>query len=87
MDAVLISGLLRLRLIMAGGRVPLMMRDWWSSISSGDPKMVAPWESPSVFMHCEFVDWSAVTKVGSIGMSGDVWLRGRFILWADGRRD
>lgn len=87
-DVVLISGLLRLRLMTVGGCAPLMVRDWWSSISSGDSKMVTPrWESPSDLMHCKSIDSSAVSRFGSIGIPrGNVWLRDRLIWCPEGRR-
>lgn len=83
-DSVLISGLLRLRLTILVGSVPLIaMWDSCSSIPSGDSRIVTP-ICCSGFEHCES---SAVRRLGSIGTRGNVWLRGRFMLWPEvGRR-
>ena len=85
---VLISGLLRLRLINFLGSVPLnALRASSSSNSRGDSKIVTGW-CTSGLVHCVCIDSSAVSRVGSIGTRGKVWLRGRLmLLHADGRRD
>lgn len=87
MDFVVISGLLRLR---------LMTFVWWtghvaglgSSISSGDCRMETERDSwSSRFWGCGPVTSSADRRVGSMGTEGKVWLRGRLLLLAAGRRD